>query len=1017
MHGFRFARVLLVAFACVAATILPSSRLHAHPTRPAPRDAAADAARVEELTTALLEADGANRIKECPELRDLPLGSAALEDRLFREVWPKCAADGDPQVRAAAASVIGGRYLAALDPPDPRAVALCLKLAADPERPVRKSAVVEGLARITNKSDEVVAALIARAVADPRDEDELRNPIQWGLSLSPADQVARHVEPYLAKRQEAPERALLAYTVYVNATLTEPPGAERVDGLGPFVMEFDLRAPAPDVPTFMAIVRHFLPEPLAPTFTVRAGRHAMRLTALVPNVKARRDLLERLQGLEWGKEMRVDNRIRVATPEMVEKVTADSKKPLPTEGPEPVPQTRPIDEYARMMATGDSDERGEALEKSNFPDLLTKQEAGLDLLVACAMDANPGVREKAARLAGEWWVWYRDPPHPRALALSLKLAKDPEPKVVGTVAYFALPRVKNPPDAVVDAMITAATTQTPWEPNGLHFITAYGLRNIAPERLETLLTPIMRGADEQQARHAFALFVESSGREPANPERFQRLRRYMLWFGARDRKFKTPQELLDAFREYAPAEQVPEVAVTPYGEEVAGGAVLTDLAALKDLNDRLRQDPRFSVGDRPQVMNPERVAYLRYVFGLKPEGVISTIDMPKPGGYDDALRELHAHLGRVYPAFKIKGIDWDKVGGELLPLASEAKTDAEFGLLCARMVARLEDSHAQLLPGSAPLPFPTIEFPRYDPGFACLIDDRDRPVVYHVDKGSPAEAGGVKVGMAVVSVNGKPAAEAMAAWMGQMKTYFGYSSERYLRYDAAKGFCRQTKQGEVVKLEMEDAEGEAHAFELPATLNTRYLPRLPVPIEGIDDFGNVESKKLADDIGYIYVRRIQPDLPQRLDAALAALGDIKGLVIDVRGNSGGGFDARAAVRNFNPDDPEEPSRPRYKGPIALLVDERCISAGEGWASWFVATKRATLFGTTTAGASARKDTYTLTNGMYKVVVPVKAYTGSLDRPIERRGLEPDVPVRCNAKDLAQGKDTVLEAARASLLKR
>ena len=42
---------------------------------------------------------------------------------------------------------------------------------------------------------------------------------------------------------------------------------------------------------------------------------------------------------------------------------------------------------------------------------------------------------------------------------------------------------------------------------------------------------------------------------------------------------------------------------------------------------------------------------------------------------------------------------------------------------------------------------------------------------------------------------------------------------------------------------------------------------------------------------------------------------------------------------------------------------------------------------------------------------MKAYTGFLDRPIERRGLEPDVVVRCNAKDLSAGKDTVLETAK------
>jgi hypothetical protein len=59
-----------------------------------------------------------------------------------------------------------------------------------------------------------------------------------------------------------------------------------------------------------------------------------------------------------------------------------------------------------------------------------------------------------------------------------------------------------------------------------------------------------------------------------------------------------------------------------------------------------------------------------------------------------------------------------------------------------------------------------------------------------------------------------------------------------------------------------------------------------------------------------------------LDAALKQLGDMNGLVIDVRGNSGGAFDAGRAFRNFDPNDNEEPDRPRYTGPIALLLDER-----------------------------------------------------------------------------------------------
>ncbi len=381
--------------------------------------------------------------------------------------------------------------------------------------------------------------------------------------------------------------------------------------------------------------------------------------------------------------------------------------------------------------------------------------------------------------------------------------------------------------------------------------------------------------------------------------------------------------------------------------------------------------------------------------------------------YERSFKDLYDHLGEVYPCFQLKKIDWKKVGNELLPKAKDVQTDDDFGRLCLELVAKLRDSHAQLLEGTAK--FPPIDFPQWDPGFACVIDDRERPVVYYVDKGSPAEKAGVKIGMAVVSVNGKSAEAAMKAWENNATKWSGYSSDRALRYDAAKMFIRQMQRGAKVRLVTEDSDVRQSGFEIPATLGVRYLPRLPVPIHGIDDSGSVEPKHLNQDVGYIYVRRINDNLIDGLDRAVRLLGSCKGIIIDVRGNSGGGFDADRSFRNFDLDDKDEPDRPRFKGKIALLLDERTISAGEGWASWFIAKKRAKTFGSTTSGASSRKEEYTLTNGLYKVIVPVKAYTGFLDRPIERRGLEPDMPVRVNAKDLAQGKDTVLETAKKWLM--
>ncbi len=382
--------------------------------------------------------------------------------------------------------------------------------------------------------------------------------------------------------------------------------------------------------------------------------------------------------------------------------------------------------------------------------------------------------------------------------------------------------------------------------------------------------------------------------------------------------------------------------------------------------------------------------------------------------YETAFAELYETLANTYPCFELKGIDWEAVGKEYLPRAEEVKDDREFGLLCAELVARLEDSHAYLMDGAVRVP--QIAGPEWDAGFSCLEDDRGRAAVYYVDKGGPADKAGVKVGMVVLRVDGNDVKDVIERTMTEIKRYSGFSSERQLRYVAHHFFMRQMEKGKVVKFEMLDTEGKAHEFELASALGARYLPRLPVTKEDIPDSADVSWKMLDEKIGYIYVRRIQDGLEASLDKAVSELKGAGGLIVDVRGNTGGGFERETSHVNFHPDgEANEPNRPRYTGRMALLIDGRCISAGEGWASWFVASKRARVFGETTAGASSRKEIYTLKNRLYRVQLPVKAYGGFLDRPIERRGLEPDVEVKQSAADLAKGRDTVLEAAKEYLL--
>jgi nitrous oxidase accessory protein NosD len=370
--------------------------------------------------------------------------------------------------------------------------------------------------------------------------------------------------------------------------------------------------------------------------------------------------------------------------------------------------------------------------------------------------------------------------------------------------------------------------------------------------------------------------------------------------------------------------------------------------------------------------------------------------------YEQALNDLHQTLGAEYPFFRLKQIDWPAVGRELLPRAAKIKTDSEFGRLCLELVARLEDSHAVL--GEGRLDVPSVPFPNWHSGFACLLGEGDKPMIYCVVPDSPAEKAGLSPGMILAEVNGQPAATAMERLMRQARQYSGFSSERFLRCQAVQWLGLEMEQNATVSLELQATNGQSLQTNLPASLQWGPMPRLPVPIPGVSESANVSWTQLDGGIGYIRVRRIREDLIPRLDKAVAELKDARGLIMDVRGNSGGGFDSRRAERNFALNDREEPERPRFKGPMALLLD-----------SWFIAEKRARTFGETTAGASSAKRSYTLTNGFYTVTFPIKPYSGFLERWIERRGLEPDVPVRQAARDLAAGRDTVLETAKSYLL--
>ena len=668
-------------------------------------------------------------------------------------------------------------------------------------------------------------------------------------------------------------------------------------------------------------------------------------------------------------------------------------------------------QVAEKLKNGDTATR-KAIIREMFAEpkkLLTLDDVFLDAFMAGADDPDSGVRHTSFALIGERWIWKGGEQEPRAIAFLLKHSRDDDETIQYDCVYYGLSTMRPMSDAVIDRLIELAVKKDQHESRSLFGRVLWGFRSNADRagpRIQAYLDS-HDGKDSASAIRAMNLYFALTKSVPARLDKFADTGKYGIVFAPQPPFLpRTEEEVKERVLSFAGESAVVSKLRVGFRQGKFFGIVcVVGMPSYGHLLEAMQGSGQFQVALHGLATSEWTALEDRMFQRTSSDNQVA---------YEQEFTKLYETLGKEYPCFELKGIDWKAVGKELLPVSRTIRTQDEFALLCRRLIARLEDSHAHLLKGTAEPAAPL--FPRWDPGFACLIDDLGKPVVYFVNSNSPAESAGLRIGMTIVTINDKPAEEALEECMKRYREYEGFSSDRLLRYQAARWFIRQDRKNDLVQVVAVDTQGKNHEFKMPATLDVRYLPRLPVLIEGVSDSADVSWKRLDDGIGFIYVRRIRSRLIASLDQAVAALKKCSGLIIDVRGNSGGGFDAARAFRNFDPTDKEEPERPRFAGPMAVLIDSRCISAGEGWASWFVANERARFFGEATAGASSRKTTVSVCGGLFRATFPVKAYKGFLDRPIERIGLVPDVTVKQTAKDLEQGTDTVLEAAREYLRK-
>jgi carboxyl-terminal processing protease len=192
---------------------------------------------------------------------------------------------------------------------------------------------------------------------------------------------------------------------------------------------------------------------------------------------------------------------------------------------------------------------------------------------------------------------------------------------------------------------------------------------------------------------------------------------------------------------------------------------------------------------------------------------------------------------------------------------------------------------------------------------------------------------------------------------------------------------------------------------------------------------SVESRMLeeAEGVGYVRIFLFSGRTEAELEEALEELKDLgmKQLVLDLRGNGGGLFDAAIDVASKFLDGgtvlyqvekgaPEQEfrasGRPAWPdGPMVVLVDGGTASASEIVAGALQDRGRAVLIGEQTYGKGSVQSVFDLSDGSSVHITHAQWLTPGR-RQISGEGLTPDLEVSPTEEDRQQGRDAPLERA-------
>jgi carboxyl-terminal processing protease len=326
-----------------------------------------------------------------------------------------------------------------------------------------------------------------------------------------------------------------------------------------------------------------------------------------------------------------------------------------------------------------------------------------------------------------------------------------------------------------------------------------------------------------------------------------------------------------------------------------------------------------------------------------------------------AFEKLHEHLSRAYAMGEWKRTDWralhDATAAKIAAAAAGHDRGA-YDRALREYLWSLHDAHVGLA-GDAALRVAATEGGY---GFALIHLDDGRTIAHVLIENGPAASQGMRWGATLLSWNGVPIDEAVARTPDLWNARPPATAEG-LRLARIRLLARAPVGTQATVVFRNLDETAIHTVTLRAAHDDfEPLKRAGQRHQFSLAARNIDVRVLPERIGYVKIRAELPTLPQLLPERIVrqamerfARVGVHGVIIDVRGNFGGADKLVPLMMGFFVDRPyfyervtlyrpktgqfevepigtlwTEPREPHLAGPVAVLVDETCVSSGEGF---------------------------------------------------------------------------------------